>query len=72
MKKMMIVLLALAVVSVSSCGWTKQKLGFSRQGPDETLVKTNEPLILPPEYGVRPQKNETANENYWEENSENE
>lgn len=49
---------ALAVVLVlSSCGWTKKKLGFTKTGPDETLVQTNNPLILPPEFNVRPKVN---------------
>lgn len=42
------------MLSLSACGWTKKTLGLNREGPDETKVQTNEPLILPPEYSVRP------------------
>ncbi|MBP5352501.1 MAG: DUF3035 domain-containing protein [Alphaproteobacteria bacterium] len=52
-------LVAVLVLMLSACGLTKKDLGLARQGPDETLVKTNEPLILPPEYNVRPQKGES-------------
>ncbi len=45
-----------AVLMISGCGLTKKDLGMSREGPDATLVKTNNPLILPPEYNVRPAK----------------
>ena len=52
--------LLMAMISLSACNATKKSLGLSRQGPDETTVKTNEPLILPPEYNVRPKKSEAA------------
>lgn len=55
-------LLMAAVLCVCACGLTKKDLGFSRQGPDETLVRTNAPLVLPPEYSVRPSKAEMAEE----------
>ena len=54
MKKYCLLLIAAAAVSVCACNATKEKLGFVRKGPDETSVKTNNPLILPPEYDVRP------------------
>lgn len=44
----------LAVLLLSSCGWTKKDLGLEHRGPNETNVKVNNPLILPPEYNVRP------------------
>lgn len=56
MKKMYVVLVVTAALCLSSCGWTKQSLGLAQSGPDETLVKTNKPLILPPEYDARPNK----------------
>ena len=52
----------LAIWALCACGLTKKDLGFAKQGPDETLVKTNAPLVLPPEYNVRPQQNETEDE----------
>lgn len=56
MKKVYVILSLLSVLFVSACGLTKKDLGMSRQGPDETKVQTNEPLVLPPEYSVRPQR----------------
>ncbi|MBQ9271147.1 MAG: DUF3035 domain-containing protein [Alphaproteobacteria bacterium] len=57
MKKIYVVLALVAVLALSSCGWTKKTLGMAKTGPDETLVKTNRPLILPPDYEARPIKN---------------
>lgn len=57
MKKLYLILAVIAVMSVSACGITKKTLGFAKEGPDETNVKTNQPLVLPPEYSVRPDKN---------------
>jgi uncharacterized lipoprotein len=56
MKKIYLLFALLLVISLSACGITKKSLGFSRQGPDETKVQKNEPLVLPPEYNVRPQQ----------------
>lgn len=56
MKKIYIVWALIAALSLSSCGWTKKSLGIAKTGPDETLVQTNKPLILPPEYDARPNK----------------
>lgn len=70
MKKFYLLLTVLAVMSVSACGVTKKMLGFNREGPDETNVKTNKPLVLPPEYNVRPQKKAKVAEDYTSENEE--
>ncbi len=56
MKKLCLTVAIVAIMATSSCGWTKKKLGFTQTGPDETLVQTNDPLILPPEFNVRPKK----------------
>ena len=56
MKKIYVVLAVAALLGVSSCGWTRKSLGLAQSGLDETLVQTNKPLILPPEYDVRPHK----------------
>ncbi|MBP5215044.1 MAG: DUF3035 domain-containing protein [Alphaproteobacteria bacterium] len=56
MKKIFVFAVLSAVLCLSACGLSKKSLGLSRQGPDESNVKTNEPLVLPPEYNVRPQK----------------
>lgn len=57
MRKICLLIAVMAMISLTACNATKKSLGLSRQGPDETTVKTNEPLILPPEYNVRPKKN---------------
>ena len=55
-----IYLAAIIVISLGlcSCGITKRTLGLDHRGPDETVVRTNNPLILPPEYSVRPARGE--------------
>lgn len=58
MRKLYIAALLSAALMLTACV-SKNSLGFSRQGPDETTVKTNNPLILPPEYSVRPKQNKT-------------
>lgn len=62
MKKVCLVAALAAVLVLSSCGWTKKKLGFTKMGPDETLVQTNNPLVLPPEFNVRPKVDAAAKE----------
>jgi hypothetical protein len=55
MKKIYIIsALIVLVSSLSGCGWTKEKLGLTRHGPDAQNVQTRDELILPPEYSVRP------------------
>lgn len=56
MKKIYMILAVVALLSTTACGWTKKTLGMAKTGPDETLVQTNRPLILPPEYDARPNK----------------
>ena len=56
MRKVFTLALLTMVLTVSACGITKKTLGFANEGPDETKVRTNPPLTLPPEYDVRPQK----------------
>ena len=51
------ILICVILLALSGCGITKKTLGLSREGPDENLVQTNQPLILPPEYNVRPNLN---------------
>ena len=70
MKKICVVLAIAAVLSLSACGWTKKTLGLASTGPDEKLVQTNRPLILPPEYETRPVKNLVKAEPEEDENSD--
>lgn len=46
--------ITLVCASLGACGWTKEKLGLTRHGPDASKVETRDELILPPEYSVRP------------------
>lgn len=62
MRKLSILFIFSLVLGLSACGLTKKDLGFSRQGPDETKVVTKQPLILPPEYNVRPKNIESVEE----------
>lgn len=55
MKKISIILVLITLcAALNSCGWTKEKLGLTRRGPDASRVETRDELILPPEYSVRP------------------
>ena len=54
MKYISLILVCILVMVLSACGITKKDLGLSRQGPDESQVQTNQPLVLPPEFNVRP------------------
>lgn len=53
MKKAYMVLLS--ALLLCSCGLKKEDLGMARAKPDETKVTARERLVIPPEYGVRPQ-----------------
>lgn len=45
----------IAVLCVSACGdKTKEKLGLTRQSPDEFTVVKRAPLSVPPEFSLRP------------------
>ena len=62
MKHLSLIVTGLAIIlALSACGLTKKDLGMSREGPKAELVKTNNPLILPPEYNVRPAKKINTN-----------
>jgi len=43
------------VLFFCSCGLTREDLGMTRSKPDETQVETRKALVIPPEFGVRPQ-----------------
>lgn len=45
---------ALAALGLSGCGSTRQALGMSKVTPDEFRVVTKAPLVVPPEYALRP------------------
>lgn len=50
---LMTVLMSAALLSGCS-NVTKQKLGLTKQAPDEFMVMSRAPLSLPPEYDLRP------------------
>ena len=54
MKKLVLILFA--VLLVSSCGLTKEKLGMTRSTPDDGFKARKEKLVIPPDYDVRPAK----------------
>jgi len=49
-----IAILTLALIGLSACGDLKTTLGINRKGPDEFTVVAKAPLILPPDFSLRP------------------
>jgi hypothetical protein len=47
-------ILAGAVVALSGCDSARETFGFTKQAPDEFEVVTRAPLVIPPDYGLRP------------------
>ena len=45
---------AVAAVSLAGCGSTGRALGFGKQVPDEFRVVSKAPLVVPPDYALRP------------------
>jgi len=72
MKYLNMILICVILLALSSCGITKKTLGLSKEGPDENLVQTNQPLVLPPEYNVRPKVNSKDDDNssYFQDDEE--
>jgi hypothetical protein len=48
------VILSAAALAVTACGGTKQALGLTKVTPDEFRVVTKAPLVVPPDYALRP------------------
>lgn len=46
--------LAAVALSASACGSLGRSLGTAKTTPDEFRVVTKAPLVIPPEYGLRP------------------
>lgn len=53
-KRVMTVAILGAALAVTGCQSTKQALGMSKVVPDEFRVVTKAPLVVPPEYALRP------------------
>ena len=47
-------LVAAAGVGLSSCSSTRNALGMSKVTPDEFRVVSKAPLVVPPDYALRP------------------
>ncbi|MEE2955861.1 MAG: DUF3035 domain-containing protein [Pseudomonadota bacterium] len=45
-----------SVLVLGGCEKTKEAVGLTKQPPDEFSVVTRAPLVLPPDYGLRPPK----------------
>lgn len=41
-------------VALAGCDTTREALGLNKKAPDEFAVVTKAPLVLPPEFGLRP------------------
>lgn len=44
----------LGTLSLMGCQTVREAAGLSKEGPDEFAVVTKQPLIIPPEYNLRP------------------
>ncbi len=51
-----LVVMAAMAVGLSACGGLKAALGVGKNAPDEFAVVTKAPLIIPPDYSLRPPK----------------
>lgn len=49
-----LVALLFAVLALSGCQGVKDTLGLTKKSPDEFAVVTNVPLVVPPDYKLRP------------------
>lgn len=55
MKRMRVALTSLAILALGSCSGTLQdNLGLSDRAPDEFQVVRRAPLVVPPDYNLRP------------------
>jgi hypothetical protein len=45
---------ALAASALAGCDSARETFGFTKQAPDEFAVVTRAPLVIPPDYGLRP------------------
>jgi hypothetical protein len=54
MNRVIVAAAALVAVGLAGCQSTQRALGMSKVTPDEFRVVTKAPLIVPPDYGLRP------------------
>ena len=50
----------LLLLLLPACTDVRDMLGFSREGPDEFAVITHQPLVVPPDFDLRPPRPEQA------------
>ncbi|HEX3808148.1 MAG TPA: DUF3035 domain-containing protein [Rhizomicrobium sp.] len=51
-----IALLVCAGVAMAGCGAVREAAGISKHSPDEFAIVTKTPLVMPPDYNLRPPK----------------
>ena len=57
---------ALVGFSLSACGTVSKRLGLTKEAPNEFNILTKAPLIVPPEYNLRPPRiGESSEENNY-------
>jgi hypothetical protein len=54
MNRVIVAAAALVAVGLAGCQSTQRALGMSKVTPDEFRIVTKAPLIVPPDYGLRP------------------
>lgn len=57
---------ALAAAALSGCSGAKRAFGMEKIAPDEFTVVTKAPLVLPPDYSLRPPRPGAPNPTYVE------
>lgn len=53
MRKVVILMLC-GAVALGGCSSIRKSLGAGKKAPDEFAVVTHKPLVVPPEYGIKP------------------
>lgn len=53
-------LLALMIAPLAACGTLKDTFGFTKRPPDEFQVITKAPLVIPPDFTLRPPRTSEA------------
>ena len=54
MNRVIVAAAALVAVGLAGCQSTQRALGMSKVTPDEFRIVTKAPLVVPPDYGLRP------------------
>ena len=52
--RLRLAVLALSAVALMGCQSIREAAGLTKAGPDEFAVVTKQPLVIPPEYNLRP------------------